>query len=115
VGSRTIAAIHFERVEVDGTAGKRILTRDEAEAEGWFEGSPYIVGESIFDEYDLEGCQPDNLLDYPGYEDRPPKLDWAHAVRGPFKEAVKILRARWEGQSRQDMPEAARGLRHKFS
>jgi hypothetical protein len=35
---------------------RRILSRAEAEAEGWFNGPPYAVAESVFDEYDLEGC-----------------------------------------------------------
>jgi len=92
VGTRTIAAIYLEQVEVNGTSGRRTLPHDEAEAAGWFRGPPYIVAESVFDEYDLEGCEPDNLLDFPGYEDRPPKRDWSQAVRGPFHEAVAVLR-----------------------
>jgi hypothetical protein len=28
------------------------------------------------------------------YEDRPPKRDWPQAVRGPYKEAIAILRER---------------------
>jgi hypothetical protein len=71
VGTRTIAAIYLERVEVNGTAGRRTLSREEAEAQGLFRGPPYVVGETSFDEYDLEGCEPDNLGDYPGYEERP--------------------------------------------
>jgi hypothetical protein len=35
------------------------LSRDEAEAEGWFNGPPYAVAESVFDEYDIEGCSPE--------------------------------------------------------
>ena len=34
----------------------RQLARAEAEAEGWFTGPPYAVVESVFDEYDQEGC-----------------------------------------------------------
>jgi hypothetical protein len=35
---------------------RRILSRAEAEAEGWFNGPPYAVAESVFDEYDMESC-----------------------------------------------------------
>lgn len=34
------------------------MTHAEAEAEGWFNGPPYGVAETVFDEYDLEGCEP---------------------------------------------------------
>ena len=91
--------IHLNQVGIDGTAGRHILIKDEAKARRLFHGPPYILGEEVFVEYDFEGCEPDNLLDYPRYEDRPPKLDVSNAVRGPFKEAVKILRARQEGES----------------
>jgi hypothetical protein len=96
VGTRTIAAIHLENVEVNGTSGRRTLNHDEAEAQGWFRGPPYIVVEEVFDEYDLEGCEPDNLLDFPGYEYRPPKRDWSQADRG--EEAVAARRERRAAQ-----------------
>jgi hypothetical protein len=35
---------------------RRTLDRIEAEAEGWFKGPPYAVAESVFDEYEQEGC-----------------------------------------------------------
>jgi hypothetical protein len=58
VGSRTIVAIRVDRVEVAGNGSemRRTLNRDEAEAEGWFNGPPYAVAEQVFDEYDREGC-----------------------------------------------------------
>jgi hypothetical protein len=58
IGSRTVVAIHVDRVEVAGNAPeqRRTLSRDEAEAEGWFNGPPYAVAEHVFDEYDQEGC-----------------------------------------------------------
>lgn len=37
----------------------RTLSRAEAEAEGWFNGPPYAVAESVFDEYDMEDCSPE--------------------------------------------------------
>ena len=57
VGTRTIAAILLDQVEVAGDA-PRILTRSEADAEGWFNGPPYAVAETVFDEYDMVGCAP---------------------------------------------------------
>jgi hypothetical protein len=60
VGRRTIIAIRIDRVAVGSgpPERRRILSRAEAEAEGWFNGPPYAVVESVFDEYDLEGCSP---------------------------------------------------------
>jgi hypothetical protein len=37
---------------------KRTLTREEAEADGWFNGPSYSVPETVFDEGDMEGCEP---------------------------------------------------------
>jgi len=61
IGRRTIIAIRVDRVEVESgpPERRRILSRAEAEAEGWFNGPPYAVVESVFDEYDLEGCSPE--------------------------------------------------------
>jgi hypothetical protein len=63
VGMRTVVAICVAPVEIetlheDGARTRRTLTKAEAEAEGWFNGPPYGVLESVFDEYDLEGCEP---------------------------------------------------------
>jgi hypothetical protein len=61
IGTRTIVAIPLDHVEVGSGSPERcrILSRDEAEAEGWFNGPPYAVAESVFDEYDIEGCSPE--------------------------------------------------------
>jgi hypothetical protein len=58
IGTRTIVAIRLDHVEVgsDARQRRRILSRAEAEAEGWFNGPPYAVVERVFDEYDIEGC-----------------------------------------------------------
>ncbi len=58
IGNRTIIAIRLDQVEVGSSRPelRRTLARAEAEAEGWFKGPPYAVGESVFDEYDQEGC-----------------------------------------------------------
>ena len=54
----TIIAMSVDRVEVGNRPPerRRVLSRAEAEAEGWFNGPPYAVVESVFDEYHLEGC-----------------------------------------------------------
>lgn len=59
VGSRGVAAIRVDSVEVASSDGKRrTLDRAEAQAEGWFKGPPYPVAEILFDEDDCEGCEP---------------------------------------------------------
>jgi hypothetical protein len=58
IGTRVVAAIRVDEVEIGGTAGNRTLNQQEAEAEGLFRGPPYAVAEVIFDEYDQEGCEP---------------------------------------------------------
>ena len=59
---RTIAAICLEDPEdvfwKDGKEMKQTLTKEEAEADGWFEGPPDAVAEMVFDEDDMEGCEP---------------------------------------------------------
>ena len=37
---------------------KRTLTREEAEVDGWFNGPSYSVPETVFDEGDMEECEP---------------------------------------------------------
>ncbi len=58
IGTRTIIAMRFDSVEVERSASDRgrTLSHRDAEAEDWFNGPPYAVEESVFDEYDLEGC-----------------------------------------------------------
>lgn len=58
IGSRVIVAIRLDRVEVGSSSPdlRRTLAQNEAEAGGWFNGPPYSVAESVFDEYDIEGC-----------------------------------------------------------
>jgi len=62
VGSRTIVAIRVDQVEKATRGGRgelrTILPRDEAEADGWFNGPPYAVPEIVFDECDLAACEP---------------------------------------------------------
>jgi hypothetical protein len=58
IGTRVIIAIRLDRVDVEGSAPelRRILGRVEAEAEGWFNGPPYAVVESVFDEDYIPAC-----------------------------------------------------------
>lgn len=58
IGMRTIVAIRIDQVEVASNEPelRRTLNRAEAEAEGWFNGPPYAVSETVFDEYEQEGC-----------------------------------------------------------
>lgn len=58
IGTRTIIAIRIDGVEVGSNRPelRRTLDHSEAEAEGWFDGSPYAVLEVVFDEDDLKGC-----------------------------------------------------------
>jgi hypothetical protein len=58
IGTRVIVAIRLDEVRVGSNRPqlRRTLNRSEAEAEGWFNGPPYAVAESVFDEYDQEGC-----------------------------------------------------------
>lgn len=54
VGSRAVVAIRVDCVETNlGT-----LSRADADAQGWFDGPPYAVAERVFDEDDLEVCEP---------------------------------------------------------
>jgi hypothetical protein len=61
IGTRIIVAIHLDHVEVGGDSPELrcVLGHAEADAEGWFNGPPYTVAESVFDEYDIEGCSPE--------------------------------------------------------
>lgn len=62
IGSRTVVAICIDGREVttmstrDMIPRTRSISRDEAEAAGWFTGPPYAVVEKVFDENDQEIC-----------------------------------------------------------
>ena len=58
IGTRTIVAICLDRVGMGSNVPelRRRLGHAEAKAEGWFNGPPYAVAESVFDEHDIEGC-----------------------------------------------------------
>lgn len=56
VGTRTINAIRLDRVEATGGVEDRVLSEEEATAQGWFNGPPYAVAESVFDEHEMSAC-----------------------------------------------------------
>jgi len=58
IGTRAVVAIRLDQVEVGSNMPelRRTLSRAEAEADGWFNGPPYAVSESVFDEDDQAGC-----------------------------------------------------------
>jgi len=58
IGTRTVIAIRIDSVEVGSNVAelRRTLTQAEATADGWFNGPPYGVAETVFDEDDLPGC-----------------------------------------------------------
>jgi hypothetical protein len=58
IGTRVVIAIRIDHVEVEGSTPemRRTLGYAEAEAEGWFNGPPYAVLESVFDEDFLDDC-----------------------------------------------------------
>lgn len=55
--------IHVDELEIASSSkGEsvtwRTLSKAEAEATGWFSGPPYATAKVVFDEYDLEACEP---------------------------------------------------------
>ena len=54
IGTRTIIVVRLSSL----TTETRTMNRIEAESEGWFNGPPYAVQELVFDEDDLEACEP---------------------------------------------------------
>ena len=62
IGTRTVAGIRVDQATMgwkdeDGELRTRIMTGEEAEAIGWFNGPPYGVVERLFDEDDREICE----------------------------------------------------------
>jgi hypothetical protein len=62
IGTRVIVAIKVDPVEVvrleDGQKTTRQMSQAEAEREGWFNGPPHGLAEWVFDEDDMEECEP---------------------------------------------------------
>lgn len=91
-GNRVITAIRIDRVEVGSSDPEavRVISREEAERDGWFNGPPYAVFETVFDEDDMLGCEsygswrslvrPDSVLDAAQTLKRPEFLEWIAGV-----------------------------------
>ena len=63
-GTRVVVAIRVDEVAMttlheNGTKTTRTIDGREAERTGLFNGPPYGVAESVFDEYEIEGCSLD--------------------------------------------------------
>ncbi len=62
VGTRVVTAISLEPREVeevissDDTAGPAETRRYTTDDPTWLLGPPYKIAESVFDEYDIDGC-----------------------------------------------------------
>ena len=60
IGRRVVVAVRVDEQTVvclelaTGIKTSRILDTAEAERDGWFNGPPYAVAETVFDEYDFE-------------------------------------------------------------
>ena len=57
IGSRVIVAIRVSSVNIYRDGKHLTLTKEEAEAEGWFK-RPYALVEHIFDENEMPLCKP---------------------------------------------------------
>jgi len=62
LGTRTVVAICVDSLTLPhaSTGLSRTLNGAEAEAEGWFNGPPYAVAETVFDEDSQEACEQTN-------------------------------------------------------
>lgn len=63
IGTRVVVAIRVDSAQISTKReGEPVTTRTvpgpEAEAAGYFNGPPYGVLETVFDEYELEACEP---------------------------------------------------------
>jgi hypothetical protein len=98
IGTRTIVAICLDDDDVTVSLGpvreetRRTINRSEAEADGWFKGPPHTVAEHVFDEYDQHPC----AFDTDGTGEGDGETRAGTSVRGPYSEALKLLRARRE-------------------
>jgi hypothetical protein len=97
VGTRTIVAICLDKNEVVRVSPgppraetHRTLTQSEAAAEGWFNGPPYALAESVFDEYSQQPC----AFGADGTGEGNGEVPAGVLVRGPYSEARKLLHER---------------------
>lgn len=61
IGSRVVVAIRLSGPHEIGGSKPRILTREEAEAIGMFNGPTYIVHETAIDEDSMKACFSDGV------------------------------------------------------
>jgi hypothetical protein len=61
IGTRTIIAIRIDSGVVASNVPDlcRTLSNSEAEVEGWFNGPPYAVLESVLEEDSIKACGPE--------------------------------------------------------
>ena len=58
IGTRVVVAILIDRIQIQTEMARMLkkLIGSEAEAEGWLNGPPYAVQETVFDEDDMTVC-----------------------------------------------------------
>jgi hypothetical protein len=56
VGSRAVCAIHVDEAVIANGTTKTTYNKRQAEENGWFNGPPYGVAETVIDEYDQDAC-----------------------------------------------------------
>ncbi|MBZ3693262.1 AbiU2 domain-containing protein [Phyllobacterium calauticae] len=109
VGSRVVIAIRIDEMTMAAKQGDtishQILSRTEAEQQGWFDGPPYAVAEHVIDEDDLEACE--MVLMSPPNNPTIAKNEWNNlreAAALGYQDAVLSL-AMVETVKRWDSPE----------
>lgn len=108
LGTRVITAIRIDRVEVGSSDPEavRVISREEAERDGWFNGPPYAIFETVFDEDDMLGCEcygswrslvrPDSVLDAAQTLKRPEFTEW---IAGVFNAVERQARQQPDGDT----------------
>lgn len=55
IGTRVVVAICIDAVDIHRPIPETV-PRNVLRKEGWFDGPPYAVAETVFDENDIGGC-----------------------------------------------------------
>lgn len=59
IGSRVVVALPLQaKVSTNTSDEVKTLSEEETAQQGWMNGPPYAVAEIVFDEDDLERCEP---------------------------------------------------------
>ena len=58
IGTRTVIALPADRVNVASVNANQIVREERPVTASDFSGPPYANAEYVFDEYDIEACQP---------------------------------------------------------